>query len=323
MKCASRPPLARMMAIDQAVREGRWPNATILANELEVDPRTIRRDITYMRDQLGVPLEYDSHRNGYRYSVPGYQLGFFKVTEGELVALLLAERLLQQYRGTPFESDLRQAFRKLTTLLPDAVSIRLDTLADCLAVLPAVEMAYDPAIFATLAKAVLERRCIEAVYHTADRNEATTRTLHPYSLLFRDESWYVVAWDSYRDDIRIFAVQRFCAARNTGERFERPVNFRVSDFLADSFGVVRGDETHRVILRFHPPTALRIAEKTWQRGQTLEWLPNARLILRFQVNDLREVKRWVMFWGADCEVLGPEPLKQLVKRELQQMATSL
>jgi len=93
MRLASRPPLARMMVIDQEVREGRWPNATTLAHRLEVQPRTIRRDITYLRDQLKAPLEYVASRNGYRYSELTFRLPLLSVTEGELVALLLVPRL--------------------------------------------------------------------------------------------------------------------------------------------------------------------------------------------------------------------------------------
>ena len=46
---ATRPPLGRMKAIDQALRAGRWPTDKSLAAELEADPRTIRRDLEYMR----------------------------------------------------------------------------------------------------------------------------------------------------------------------------------------------------------------------------------------------------------------------------------
>ena len=139
MHLASRPPLARIMAIDQAVRAGRWPNARTLAEQLEVQPRTIRRDIAYMRDQLRAPLEFDAARHGFYYTEPAYRLPYFQMTEGELVALLLAERLLGQYRGTPFEQDLHRAFARITQLLPESVSVRLDALADCLSVLPAVQ----------------------------------------------------------------------------------------------------------------------------------------------------------------------------------------
>ncbi len=150
MHHAARPPLARIMIIDQAIRTGDWPNATTLAHRLEVDPRTIRRDLTYMRDQLKAPLEYDSTHNGYHYTEPTFRLPYISITEGELVALMLAQRLLRQYRGTPFEQDLQRSFTKLVDQLPDPVSVNLDVIADCLAVMPAVQTEYDPATFAAL-----------------------------------------------------------------------------------------------------------------------------------------------------------------------------
>ncbi len=64
MHLAARPPLARIMLIDRAIRAGTWPNAHTLADQLEVNERTIRRDITHLRDRLGAPLEFDPVRNG-------------------------------------------------------------------------------------------------------------------------------------------------------------------------------------------------------------------------------------------------------------------
>jgi predicted DNA-binding transcriptional regulator YafY len=46
----SRPLVRRMQAIDQALRARKRPTDKTLANYLEVDPRTIRRDLEFMRD---------------------------------------------------------------------------------------------------------------------------------------------------------------------------------------------------------------------------------------------------------------------------------
>jgi predicted DNA-binding transcriptional regulator YafY len=317
MRQASRPPLARMMVIDQAVRAGRWPNATTLAARLEVDPRTIRRDITYMRDRLGAPLEYDQNHNGYHYSAATYQLPFFAVTEGEAIALLLAGRLLGQYRGTPFEGDLRRAFAKLSELLPDAVSVRIDAIGDCLTVLPAMETDYDPKIFTALAKAAVEERRVDVVYHTADRDEATARTIDPYALFLRDDSWYAVGQDSHRAEVRVFAVQRFRSVRITGERFVRPDDFRLESYMAGSFGVVRGGGIHHVVLRFRPPTALRISGRRWHPSQITEPETDGGVILRFDISDLREVARFVMYWGDDCQIVETNELREIVRERCQ------
>ena len=52
MQLAARPPLARMRAIDGALRADDRPSARTLAKRLEVHPHAIRRDITFLRDRL-------------------------------------------------------------------------------------------------------------------------------------------------------------------------------------------------------------------------------------------------------------------------------
>jgi proteasome accessory factor B len=319
MRLSSRPPMARIMRIDQAVRAGTWPNATTLAEALEVTPKTVRRDITYMRDQLLAPLEYDPARFGYFYRDPSFRLPYFQVTEGELVALLLAERILRQYRGTPFEADLRRAFARVTEALTDQLPIRLDTMADCLAVLPDSRIDYDPEVFAALARAAVGRRRVEMVYWTAGRGATTRRVFDPYGLLLADEGWFAVGHCHLRNQVLVFAAQRVRSVRETGESFDVPAGFRVEDYMAGSFRTVRGGGQFRVALRFTPAFAGRIVERTWHRSQSVEWQPDGGLVLRFEVSDLREVKRWVMFWGSDCEALEPAELRSMVGAEIRDL----
>ncbi len=319
MYLSSRPPLARIMAIDSSVRKDTWPNATTLGIELEVAARTIRRDITYMRDRLGAPLEFDPVQNGYHYTESGYRLPYFQLSEGELVALLLAGQLMRQYRGTPYEVDLHRAFAKLTELLPEAVSMRLDAVADCLAVLPTTRMDYDPATFAALASATVQHRRIEMVYWTAGRDAITTRRVDPYHLMLVEEGWYMVGHCHLRDQVLIFAAQRVRSIQETGESFDRPVDFRVEDYMEGSFRTVRGEVCHRVVLCFAPPFAGRIVERIWHPSQTCEPTADGGLILTIKVNDLREVTRWVLFWGSDCQVLEPTELRKAVTKELKSM----
>jgi hypothetical protein len=118
---ATRPPLRRMKVIDQALRAGRWPTDKSLAAELEADPRTIRRDLEFMRNQLQAPIKFSRARRGYYYSEKTYRLPFLQLSEGELISLFLAERMMQQFRGTPFEADLRRA-TKLGEMLPEYVA---------------------------------------------------------------------------------------------------------------------------------------------------------------------------------------------------------
>ena len=96
----SRPPLERMMKIHQAIQSGTFPNGTRLARELEVSTKSIQRDLDFMRDRMNLPIEFVPASHGYRYTEPVDAFPTLQITEGEFVALVVAEKALQQYRGT-------------------------------------------------------------------------------------------------------------------------------------------------------------------------------------------------------------------------------
>src|ERR1043166_4637711 len=102
----TRPPVERMLRIHQVLQSGKFPNARILAEEMEVSTKSIHRDIEFMRDRMGLPLEFDPGHQGYHYTQEVSSFPTLQVTEGELFALLVAEKALQQYRGTTFEKPL-------------------------------------------------------------------------------------------------------------------------------------------------------------------------------------------------------------------------
>ena len=100
------------MADPSGVQAGGYPNATTLASQLEVCTKSIHRDLEFMRDRLELPIQYDGSRFGYCYTEPVKAFPTLQITEGELFALVVAERALQQYRGTSFERPLLSALRK-------------------------------------------------------------------------------------------------------------------------------------------------------------------------------------------------------------------
>src|SRR6185436_12133633 len=149
----SRPPLERMMRIHQEIGAGKYPNATTLAAEIEVVTKTIHRDIEFMRDRLGLPIAYDGRKYGYHYTEEVGAFPTLQITEGELVALLIAEKALQQYRGTNFEKPLVSALKKMASQLPDTVSFNMAEWDQTISFRTSAEPILDLEIFDTLAKA--------------------------------------------------------------------------------------------------------------------------------------------------------------------------
>ena len=81
----TRPLVRRMQAIDQALQARKWPTDKTLAKDLEVDPRTISRDLEFMRDEHHAPIRFNLARRGYHYTEPTYRLPLLQSSHGELL----------------------------------------------------------------------------------------------------------------------------------------------------------------------------------------------------------------------------------------------
>src|SRR5262249_17422943 len=267
---------------------------------------------------LEAPLVFDEKRQGYSYSDPNFRLPSVPMTEGELLALALAERVLRQFRGTPYAPDLARAFRKITEGLTDRVTVDLGDLADSYSFRTRGAEEFDPETFRALAVAVRDRRRIVLCYWTASREEETSRAVDPYHLACVDGHWYLIAFCHLRDGVRMFAPSRIRSLEPTDATFEIPGDFRVDEYLDRSFCVLRGapDEVYRVRLRFTGEAAKYVRGRAWHRRPTMEARAGGGLILGLEVSHLREVERWALSWGPACTVIEPNELRHQVAESL-------
>jgi proteasome accessory factor B len=304
----SRPPLERMMRIHQAVVAGKYPNATTLAEEIEVTTKTIHRDVEFMRDRLQLPIEYNSRRYGYYYTQPVSSFPTLQITEGELFALLVAEKALQQYRGTNFEKPLLSAFRKMESSLPETVSLNLSEWEQSISFRTSVEPILDLEVFDLLAKATARREQLQLQYRKPGSKQNESRTIDPYHLANVNGEWFLFAYDHLRKNIRTFVPSRIESAWPTGKKFVRPAKFSLEKILRDSFGVHSGQSEYQVVIRFDPYAADYVREKRWHPSQQLRELPGGEIELRLKLSSLGEVQRWVLGWGGSARVIEPPEL---------------
>jgi len=315
----ARPPLERMLRIHQAIAAGKFPNATTLARQIEVATKTIHRDIEFMRDRLNLPIEFEAARKGYHYTGEVSAFPTLQITEGELFALVVAEKALQQYRGTSFEKPLLSALRKMEQALPDTISLNLGEIEQTISFRTRAEPILDLKIFEVLAKAVSRRQQLEIHYRKPGQNATEARLVDPYHLANINGEWFLFAHDHARKDIRTFAPGRIRSAAPTGKTFERTENFSLEKRLADSFGVHSGEGKFEVLIRFEPRAADYVREKKWHGSQQLRELKDGGVELKLNLSSLSEVGRWVLSWGGEAKVVRPPELAELVQAAARKM----
>jgi proteasome accessory factor B len=307
-----RAPLERMLRIHQAVQAGEYPTAKSLAAEFEVSTKCVHRDIDFMRDRFQLPIEFDFTRNGFRYTEEVRAFPALQITEGELFALVIAEKALQQYRGTSFEKPLLSAIRKMQKSLPDTISISLDEVDRTISFRTRAEPILDLSIFDALAKATATREQLEIAYRKPGATQPEQRIVDPYHLANINGEWFLFAYDHLRKDIRTFVPARMKAVKKTGKTFPKPQKFSLDQRLQGSFGVRSGEGSYDVVIRFNERVADYIREKRWHETQELRELRQGGVELRMRLSSLAEVERWVLNWAGNAVVVKPSELARSV-----------
>ena len=310
------------MRIHQEIAAGTYPNATTLARALEVSTKSIQRDLEFMRDRMNLPLEYNGRRFGYHYTEAVSAFPTLQITEGELVALMIAEKALEQYRGTNFEKPLVSALKKMAAQLPDTVSFNIAEWDQTISFLTSAEPILNLEIFDALAKATAARKQIRFDYRKPGQRSAESRVVDPYHLANINGEWFLFAFDHARKDIRTFVPPRISNVQATGKIFERPEKFSLEKRLHDSFGVVSGQGEFNVVIRFDGFAAGYIREKRWHPSQQLRELKNGGAELRMKLSSLAEVQRWVLSWGGHAKVISPKELAEGVCESARRILSS-
>lgn len=304
----------------QRLTKGGQLRATDLAREFEVSVRTAYRDLDFLRDEWGAHVEYDHHKGTYALTEPMATLPMVTISQGELIAVYFADKIVRQYRGTPFESDLASAFAKIQRLLPDEVKVAPESLDAYLSLDLGPLNAPDLTVFRDLLLALRQRRRALVRYQSLSSGRTANRRIHPYHVFNVRGQWYVAAWDENRKAVRDFAIHRMKRITVTTDAYEIPRGFDFKKYTAESFGIEKGTRVAEVVIRFGARQAPWIRERKWHRSARIQEEIGGGLVLRLRVAETSELRRWVLQFGSEAEVLVPATLRRAVADEVKAAA---
>ncbi len=316
---AARFAYRRFWEIDRQIRKKAYPTIRKLAEFFEVTERTVHRDLEYLKDQLGAPIEYDRKRKGYFYTDPSYFLPALDFTEGELLSFFIAERALRDLSGSPFEKPIRTALEKIAAFLPEKVTVNLQDFCTFCTFDSGPQRRVETEIFDRLAKAVKNKSQVRILYHSFSGNETSRRTVDPYHLANSRGDWYLIAFCHRRKEMRMFAVTRIRECAPSGKAFKVLPGFDVNDYLKDKLEIEVTPEKHDFSIRFDPWEARWIRERVWHESERKEEQPDGSLILYLSTCSVGEIRRWILSLGCHAEVLAPAWLRKELGEETQKM----
>lgn len=311
-----KPQHNRLLFIDKKISEGKHPNCTSLAQEWEgVSAKTIQRDLDYMRYQLDAPIDYSAKERGYFYTEANFHLPAISIKESDLFAIYLAEELLEQYKDTPLYDRLSSVYKKIEDSLPVNALPQTELPHARFTVFSPPSTSIQPKIWDTIFESVRTKTQLEIVYQPPGQ-EPAKRLLDPYHALRYDGDWYVTGLCHERTQIRTFSLSRIRKVTPQKEHFTIPTSFDFKKITGSRFGIHWGGDEQQVEIMFSSKTAPYIIERNWHPSQNITLNPDGTIQLQLTVNHTLELKRWILSWGKDAEVIKPQKLRDEIQEEM-------
>ena len=157
MAVKDRPLFRRILEFDDLMRRKRNVNATSLADAVEdvdEDRAALRRASCATR---WTPRSSSTASAGsFRYSDPAWHLPWIPVEGPGLFAIGVASKVLQLYEGTPVAEGLREAFQRLSDVMPPEIRVSPGAFVERLYIHPQPIRLVDPAVWNAVATAIRE-----------------------------------------------------------------------------------------------------------------------------------------------------------------------
>jgi predicted DNA-binding transcriptional regulator YafY len=315
------PKVVLLVRLLSAIDEGRFTFEELkdeIAEEKPPSTRTLRRYLSVLSD-AGFPWFFDRANGTYRFAA-GYSLRRLNLSHRELLGLVTLKRLGSSLGGT-FATAIEETTQKLLRSSDRRTEASVETASFAIRFETVSMDAAVERVFEQLQGAQRERRRV-AFGYTDKNGVRTQRRVDPYGFIVSNGRVYLVGYDHTRTDMRVFAVDNVSDAAVSPQTFERPADFNLEAYGANSVsGVVQSATLGEVTVRFSPVVAkAATAASTVARDRRVVRAQDGGVDITYRVADPLEIVRFSLGWGAEAEVIAPEEARRAAADIAQRLA---
>jgi proteasome accessory factor B len=318
---ASKTLARQLKVIHLLLRRRTGISAASIAAHLGYNVRYVYRDLKVL-EEAGFPIysKKDGRNSSWAF-VEGFKYSMsVPFTAEELMALQVARKMMLPIEGAVFEQEFNSAFEKIRAQLTEPVCDYLDKCSSLYHIANGPQHGYErmTAVVRMINEGIKEQQAVEFTYQAFFSGSENRRVVYPYGVMHHGGALYLVAHCRLRNSIRNFSVDRIKMPNLLEEKFDRPSDFDLEEYMADAFGAYKGP-TEEVRLHFDPPAARYIKESVWHQSQVLENCDGGGCLLKMEVPISEELERWIFTWTPHCEVLKPLSLRKRIEESCRLM----
>jgi predicted DNA-binding transcriptional regulator YafY len=294
--------LLRLLSLFQARPAWGGPE---LAGRLDVDVRTVRRDVGRLRE-LGYRIDAGPGASGGYRLADGHALPPLVFDDDEAVALAVCLRAAAGGSVAGVADSARAALAKLEPLLPTRLRPRVAALSATTLPLRDEGGDVDPGALVALAEAARETLVATFAYRDG-QGRLSERRVEPYRLVHTGRRWYLVARDLGHGDWRTFRVDRIGEVVVPGHQFDRTDPPDAAALVAHA--ITTAPYAHRAVVELDAPFD-DVAAMVPATVAVVEAIDAATTRLTTGADDLDRVAVYLAAQGWPFRVVEPPELRQ-------------
>jgi len=276
-----------------------------IARLCDVSSKTTRRDLVALDLELGLPIWDKDAKYGI---LEGYVLPPIQFSLPEALNIFLAARLMLRY-SNKYDPNAVSLFIKLNSVMKPPLQDEIQKTLDWMGTLPNDQNLFT--VLSTVAKGWIEGRCVEITYQGIGKGKPGKRVIEPYFIepAAAGHASYVVGHCQKTNSLRTFKVERIKSAVLLKDCYTSPSDFNANHYFSNAMGIMVGESSIKVKLRFFDEIAEIIQETVWHPSQVFEVQDDGSVVMSLEVGDTWELFRWILSWGDKVEVIAPADLR--------------
>lgn len=294
------------------LQSNRYWTVEDVAKSFDVSRRTIFRDLTELKE-MNIPIDYEP-RKGFKL-LHGYKIPPLMFTTKELAVIAISLSFMKSQPIKTMVDDADNVSSKINDAIPGDLKDYLNALEKSVIVDPyahQIAKTIHDTDWHLISDAIAFKKCIRFKYKASDE----IRELSPYLVVYFEDHWNIIGFDHKRKAIRNFRLSALRSVEISSDLTY--VSTQTTDpleLIYDSANV-----KHPIICEINKPIADQFLAKVPARFSSEN--RGDRLHIKFEFDNLEYLAKWFLQYGKDCQIIAPQKLIEIHKKELNQMLSS-
>jgi predicted DNA-binding transcriptional regulator YafY/transposase len=280
-----------------------------IAQKCSISKRTVYRDLVALESDLGVPVWEEGNKRGI---TEGYFLPPVSFTLQEAMNMFICIRLMRHYSYL-HKDDIISTFLKLNSIVPPPFKKLIQNTLEYIENQPQDRRRANN--FSKIIKAWISRNKVKIFYQRAKEESPKEHIIDPYFVESSavNRTSFVIGYSHLYHSIYSFNISRIIDEVSIlGDTYKVPSDFNEIDYLNSAWDVHKEGELQEVRLRFTPIISRVIMHTLIHPSSEIEVQNDGSLIVTLKIRIAMDFCSWILSWGDDVEVLGPDTLRNWV-----------